>query len=617
MAWNLSSVLAPLAVLLTLWPSAVSASDAPRKQHALSLIGEPKYGPDFKHFDWVNPSAPRGGRVRQWAMGTFDTLNPFPVKGTAAAALMLIYDTLMVESPDEPSTEYGLIAEWVSHPDDYSSATFQLREGARFHDGKSITPDDVVFSLEAIKKASPRFAFYYKNVVKAEKVGDRQVRFEFDVKGNRELPLIVSQLPILPKHFWEGTGANGEPRDLSKATLEIPLGSGPYRIAQVDAGRSITYERVKDWWAKDLPVAKGQWNFEEMKFVYFRARDAGFLAFKAGELDFWRETSAKAWATAFDFDAIKRGQVAMHQLPTASVAPMQSFAFNIRRPQFQDPRVRQAFNLAFNFEWTNKNLMFGAYHRVGSFFDNSELKATGLPEGRELEMLNGVRALVPPEVFTKEWKNPVNHSEKDARQHMAMAMKLLAEAGYQSKGGVLTNAAGMQLAAEFLLVQPDFERLVLPYVKELEKLGIKASVRTVDTSQYQRRVDTFDFDIIVQSFAQSLSPGNEQRNYWGSDAAGKDGSQNVIGIKNPAIDKLIDKIILAKDRADLVAATRALDRVLLWNHYVVPQWHAPFERVAMWNMYRRPDKLPSRNSSFMRVWWWDDSAAKRLADGRG
>jgi microcin C transport system substrate-binding protein len=555
--------------------------------------------------------------VRQWTMGSFDSLNPFPVKGSAAAAVALIYDSLMVESPDEPSTEYGLIAEWVTHPDDFSSATFQLREGARFHDGKPITPEDVVFSLQALKKASPRLAFYYKNVVKAEKVGDRQVRFEFDVKGNRELPLIVGQLPVLPKHFWEGLGPNGEPRDLSKSTLEIPLGSGPYRIKHVDAGRTITYERVRDWWAKDLPVSKGQWNFDEIKFVYFRARDAAFLAFQAGELDFWRETSAKAWATAFDFDAVKRGQVVMHNLPVATVAPMQAFAFNIRRPQFKDPHVRHAFNLAFDFEWTNKNLMFDAYQRVGSYFDNSELKASGLPEGRELEFLNQVRAEVPPEVFTKEWKNPVNHSEKDARRHMAMAAKLFAEAGYQPKNGVLTNSAGEQLTAEFLLSQPDFERLVLPYIENLVKLGVKASVRTVDTSQYQRRVDTFDFDIIVQSFAQSLSPGNEQRDYWGSDAADKHGSRNVIGIKNPAVDKLIDKIILAKDRGDLVAATRALDRVLLWNHYVVPQWHTPFERIAIWDVYRRPEKLPSRSSSFLRVWWWDDNTAKTLADERG
>jgi microcin C transport system substrate-binding protein len=617
MAWKYSFGGAALALALVFGSSLAPASEDLPKHHATSLIGEPAYGPNFTHFDWVNPNAPKGGRVRQWALGSFDTLNPFPVKGSVAAGVTLIYDTLMSQSPDEASTAYGLVADWVSYPADYSSATFALRPSARFHDGKPITADDVVFSLDAIKRASPNFAFYYKNVTRAEKTGDNLVTFYFDVKGNRELPMIVGELPILPKHFWEGKDSNGEPRDLSKSTLEVPLGSGPYRIKEFDAGRTITYERVKDWWAKDLPVSRGQWNFDEIKFVYFRDRVPAFEAFKSGQLDFWRENSAKAWATAFDFDAVKRGLVKMERLPVATVAPMQAFAFNIRRPQFQDLRVRQAFNLAFDFEWANKNLFFDQYSRVGSYFENSELKATGLPQGRELEILNEVKSAVPPEVFTTEWKNPVNISPEDARKHLSVAAKLLAEAGYTPKDGVLTNAAGAQLTAEFLLVQPDFERIVLPFKSALEKLGVKASVRIVDTSQYQRRHDTFDFDIMVANFAQSLSPGNEQRDYWGSEAADKEGSRNVIGIRNPAVDKLIGKIILAKDRGDLVAATRALDRVLLWNHYVVPQWHTPFDRLSMWDMFRRPDKLPSRNTSFLRVWWHDDAAAKRLVEARG
>jgi microcin C transport system substrate-binding protein len=617
MAPRLSLVLAPFAfcfALSTLVAPAPAESDA--RRHALSLIGKPEFGPDFKHFSWVNPNAPKGGRVRQFAMGSFDSLNPFPVKGSPAVGSTLIYDSLMAGSPDEPSTEYGLVAEWVSHPDDFSSATFQLRPAARFHDGKPITPEDVIFTLEALKKASPRFAFYYKNVVAAHKVGERQVKFEFNVKGNRELPLIVGELPVLPKHYWEANGANGEPRDLSKSTLEVPLGSGPYRIKELEAGRSITYERVKDWWAKDLPVSRGQWNFYELKFVYFRDRAPGFLAFQAGDLDYWAESSAKYWATGYDFDAVKRGQVKKFKLPVVEVAPMQAFVFNTRRPQFQDPRVRHAFNLAFNFEWANANLFYSEYQRVDSYFGNSELQAKGLPQGRELEILNEIKAEVPPEVFTKEWKNPVYAAPEDTRKHLGQAARLLAEAGFKPKDGVLTSAAGMQLTAEFLLVQPDFERIVLPYVKELEKIGIKASVRTIDSQQYQRRRDAFDFDIIVQSFRQSLSPGNEQRDYWGSEAAGKEGSRNVIGIRNPAIDKLIDKIILAKDRADLVAATQALDRVLLWNHYVVPQWSTPYERLAVWNTFGRPERLPSRSVSFLRVWWWDDAAARRLADGR-
>jgi microcin C transport system substrate-binding protein len=454
-------------------------------------------------------------------------------------------------------------------------------------------------------------------VAKAEKTGPNQVTFTFKVKGNRELPIIIGELIVLPKHFYEAPGANGEARDLGKSTLEIPLGSGPYRIKEVDVGRAIVYERVKDWWAKDLPVSKGQWNFDELKFVYYRDRTPAFEAFKAGELDYWPENSAKYWATGYDFDAVTRGLIKLERLPTQNVAPMQAFAFNIRRPQFQDPRVRHAFNLAFDFEWANKNLFYDQYVRVGSYFDNSELNATGLPHGRELEILNEVRSAVPPEVFTTEWKNPVNTAPEHVRKHLSEAAKLLAQAGWSQKNGVLTNAAGVELTAEFLLVQPDLDRLVLPYKATLEKLGIRASVRIVDTSQYERRENSFDFDIIVANFQQSESPGNEQRDFWGSEAADREGSRNLIGIKNPAVDKLIDKIILSKDRADLVAATHALDRVLLWNYYVVPQFHFPFERLAIWDMYRRPNKLPSRGSSFMRVWWYDDAAAKRLADLRG
>jgi microcin C transport system substrate-binding protein len=606
-----------LTLLFALGGSAASLSEDLIKHHAVALIGTPKFGPDFAHFDWVNPNAPKGGRVRRWVLGTFDSLNAFPVKGNRAIGLPLIYDTLMMQSPDEDGTAYGLIAEWLAYPDDFSSAIVQLRPEARFNDGTPVTPEDVIFSLQSLKVVSPQVAFYYKDVETAEKSGPHQVTFTFRVKGNRELPIIIGDLTVLPKHYYEAVGANGEVRDISKTTLETPLGSGPYRIKEIDPGRSIIYERVKDWWAKGLPVAKGQWNIDELKFVYYRDRAPAFEAFKAGELDYWFENSAKDWATAYDFDAVTRGLIKREKLPVKTVAPMQAFAFNIRRPQFADPRVRHAFNLAFDFEWTNKSLFYDQYVRVGSYFDNSELKASGLPTGRELEILNEVRSEVPPEVFTTEWKNPVNATPEDARRHLAEAAKLRAEAGWTPKNGVLTNAQGDELSAEFLLVQPDFDRIVLPYKAVLEKLGIRASVRIVDTSQYQRREDSFDFDIIVAVFQQTESPGNEQRDYWGSEAADREGSRNVIGIKNPAVDKLIDRIILAKDRQDLVAATRALDRVLLWNHYVVPQYHMPFERLAFWDMYRRPEKLPSKGGSFPRVWWYDEAAAKRLADLRG
>ncbi len=587
------------------------------RHHALSLVGEPRFGPDFKHFDWVNPDAPKGGAVRQWALGSFDSLNLFSVRGSPATGIGLIYDTLMSSSPDEPSTEYGLVAEWVSFPDDFSSATFGLRPEARFHDGTPITPEDVVFSLDALKKAHPHYNAYYRNVIRAEKTGDHEVTFTFDQKGNRELPQIVGQLPVLPKHFWEAKGSNGETRDLSRSSLEVPLGSGPYRIKSFDAGRSIVYERVKDWWAKDLPVSKGQWNFDELVFTYFRDRVPAFEAFKVGTIDFWRETSAKNWATSYDFEAVRRGQVKKEEIAVKTVTPMQAFVMNLRRKQFQDPRVRQAFNLAFDFEWMNKSLFYDQYKRTESYFGNSELQATGLPTGRELEILKEIEKDVPPEVFTTAWKNPVNATPEDQRKNLRQAAKLLAEAGWTPKNGVLTNSAGEQLTVEFLLVQPDFERVVLPFKTNLERLGVRASVRIVDTSQYQRRSDTFDYDIIVDSFPQSNSPGNEQRNFWGSAAADTEGSQNAIGIKNPAVDKLIDKIIFAKDREELVAATRALDRVLLWNYYVIPQWHTPYDRIATWAMFAHPEKLPEQAVSFMRVWWIDAAAQQKLNAERG
>lgn len=608
--------LAFAALALNVGPGSAWAG-AETRHHALSLVGEPRFGPDFKHFDWVNPDAPKGGTVRQWAMGSFDSLNAFSVQGSPASGIGLIYDTLMASSPDEPSTEYGLIAEWVSFPDDFSSATFGLRPEARFHDGTPIKPEDVVFSLDALKKAHPQYNYYYRNVVRAEKTGEHEVKFTFDEKGNRELPQIVGQLPVLPKHFWDARSASGSPRDLTRSSLEVPLGSGPYKIKSVDPGRGIVYERVKDWWAKDLPVSKGQWNFDELVITYFRDQVPAFEAFKAGTIDFWRETSAKNWATSYDFDAVRRGWVKKEEIAIKRVTPMQAFVMNLRRKPFQDVRVRRAFNLAFDFEWMNRNLFYDQYKRTESYFGNSELQATGLPTGRELEILKEIEKEIPPEVFTTEWKNTVNASPEDQRNHLRQAARLLAEAGWTAKGGVLTNAAGEQLSVEFLLVQPDFERVVLPFKTNLERLGVRVSVRIVDSSQYQRRSDTFDYDVIVDSFPQSNSPGNEQRSFWGSAAADTEGSQNSIGIKNPAIDKLIDKIIYAKDREELVAATRALDRVLLWNFYVIPNWHTPYDRIAMWDMFGRPEKLPEQDPSFLRVWWIDQAAQQRLIAERG
>ncbi len=588
-----------------------------KRMHAMSLVGEPKYGPDFKHFNWVNPNAPKGGRVRQFDEGSFDSLNPFPVQGEKATGLGLLFDRLFTSSPDEASTEYGLIAEWASHPDDYSSVTFGLRKEARFHDGKPVSVDDVIYSFETLKRIAPFYMSYFKDVEKAERTGEHEVTFRFSIKGNRELPHIVSQLMILPKHWWEGRNDKGEARDISKSTLEPPLGSGPYRIKSVEAGRQITYERVKDWWAKDLPVSLGQWNFDEITYVSFRERTAAFESFKVGALDFWRETSAKSWATEFDFDAAKRGWVKKEEIAYKRVAPMQAFVMNLRRKAFQDVRVRRAMNLAFDFEWANKNLFYDQYTRVGSFFENSEFAAKGSPSGRELEILNEVKSEIPPEVFTTEWKNPVNEGPESLRRNLAQAARFLAEAGYTPRGGVLTNSSGEQLSIEFLLSSPAFDRIVQPYKATLERLGIKTAIRVVDSAQYQRRVEAFDYDVIVGTFAQSESPGNEQRDYWGSAAAERNGSRNSAGIKNPAIDKLIERLIFARDRADLVAATKALDRVLLWNFYVVPQWHSPYDRIATWSVFGRPQNLPERGTSFLQVWWYDRAAADKLRGERG
>jgi len=606
-------LLLPLA-LVCLATLAASAQEEPQHRHAVSLIGTPKYSPDFQHFDYVNPDAPKAGLVRMAEIGSFDSLNPILYKGEAAAGLGLIYETLMQDSLEESSTSYGLIAEWASYPVDYSSVTFKLREDARWHDGTPITPEDVVYSLEVNKAANPRMALYYKNVSRAEVTGPNQVTFTFDVKGNRELPMIMGQLTILPKHYWTGKDANGNQRDPLKTTLDPPLGSGPYRIKQVTPARTISYERVPDYWGKDLPVNRGQWNFDEIRFDYYRDETVAFESFKAGNLDYHQETSAKNWATAYDFAAVREGWVKRQEVPIKSAQPMQCFVFNLRHPQLADRRVRQAFNLAFDFEWANKTLFYGQYTRVGSYFQGSELAAPSeLPQGRELEILNEVKDQVPPEVFTAVHTNPVNNSPEDLRANLRKAMQLLKDAGYEVKHGVFTNTkTGQPLTVEFLLVSPLFERIVQPYIDNLDRIGIKAKLRMVDSAQYTRRVDGFDYDIIVGNFPQSDSPGNEQRDFWGSEAAGREGSRNLIGIKDPAIDKLVDHVIFAKNREELVAASRALDRVLLWNDFVVPQWFAPKVRIAYWNRYGQPETLPGLTPGFMQVWWLDKEKAAQL-----
>jgi microcin C transport system substrate-binding protein len=594
---------------------AQSATPGGDWRHALSLFGEVKYPADFKHFDYVNPDAPKGGTVRQIALGTFDNFNIAiaGVKGNIAGAVGLIYESLTTASLDEVSTEYGLLAEAVSHPEDFSSVTYRLRAQAKWHDGKPVTPEDVIFSLESFKKYSPQYSAYYRHVVKAEKLGEREIKFTFDAPGNRELPQIVGQLIVLPKHWWEGSNASGAKRDIGSTTLEVPLGSAAYRIKEFVPGRSVSVERVKDYWGRDLNVNVGRNNFDELRYEYFRDGTVALEAFKGDQVDWRTENSAKNWATAYDFPAVADKRVILEEFLNRSSGIMQAFAFNIRRDKFKDSRVRRALNYAFDFEEMNKQIFFNQYKRISSYFDGTELASSGLPEGKELEILETVRAEVPPEVFTKPYANPVGGNPEAVRNNLREALQLLKDAGYEVRDRKLVNAkTGAPFELELLGEDPSFERVMLFFKPSLERLGINVSVRTIDATQYENRLRTWDFDIVVSSWPESLSPGNEQREFWGSQAADMAGSRNVIGIKNPAIDKLIERVIFTKDRADLVAATKALDRVLLWNNYVVPQWTYNKIRTARWDRFGRPPEPPKYGlSGFPAIWWYDaDKAAK-------
>lgn len=597
--------------------AAQSANELPWR-HALSLFGKVKYPADFKRFDYVNPEAPKGGIARQIAVGTFDNFNIVVsgVKGQVAGAVAFIYESLTTASLDEVSTEYGALAEAVSHPDDFAFVTYRLRPQAKWHDGKPVTADDVIFSLDSFKKHHPMYSAYYSHVVKAEKVGEREVRFVFDAPGNRELPQIVGQLTVLPKHWWEGTDAQGRKRDVSATTLEVPLGSGPYRVKDFVAGRSIALERVKDYWGRDLPANVGRNNFDELRYEYFRDATVAIEAFKADQVDWRTENSAKNWATAYDFPAVTEKRVILEEFANRSSGVMQAFVPNLRRGKFSDPRVRRALNYAFDFEEMNKQIFFGQYKRVSSYFDGIEdLMATGVPQGKELEILETVRAQVPPEVFTTAYTNPVGGNPEAVRDNLREALRLFKEAGYEVRDRKLVDVkTGAQFTLELLNSDPSFERITLFYKPSLERLGIAVSVRTVDPTQYENRTREWDFDIVTNSWGESQSPGNEQREFWSSKSADIAGSRNIAGIKNPAIDKLIERVIYATDRDDLVAATKALDRVLLWNHYVVPQWTYNKVRTARWDRFGRPSELPKYGQSgFPFIWWYDADKAARIA----
>ena len=584
-------------------------------RHALTLFSDIKYGPDFKHFDYVNPDAPKGGRLRFGVVGSFDSLNPYSYKGDPGPGAQ--NETLLTASLDEASTEYGLVASAVWHPEDRSMVVYRLRPEARFHDGRPMTPDDVIWSMQALRESHPSYNAYYKNIAKAQQTGDREVTFTFTVAGNRELPLITGQLPVLPKHWWMGKDDRGRQRDIKETSLEVPLSSGGYKAIEVKPGVSVRMQRVPDYWGKDLPVSVGTDNIDEIEYIYFRDANVAFEAFKSDQFDWRTENSSKLWATGYDFPAVKQGRVIQEKIALKQVAGMQGWALNQRRDKFKDARVRQALNFAFDFEWSNTNLFFGQYTRSRSYFNNSEMEAKALPGPDELALLTPLKDQIPPEVFTTEFTNPTDTAAPGRRKNLRQATQLLTAAGWtltqNGDRNELRNKAGEQLSIEFLLDDPTFERIALPYKQLLELLGIAVSVKTVDAAQFERRQQTFDYDAIVGNWPQSLSPGNEQRDFWGSEAAKRNGSRNLTGVSNPAIDKLIDLLVTAKDRPAVITACKALDRVLQWSHLVVPMWYIAYQRTARWDRFSRPDKLPDYSTGFPSIWWWDEAKAKKVS----
>ena len=578
------------------------------QDHAIAMHGEPKYGPDFSHFDYVNPQSPRGGELRLAGQGTFDSFHAFIPKGNAASTGAV--ETLLTSSADEAFTEYGLIAETIEYPKDRSWVIFNLRPEARWHDGEPITAEDVKWSFETLTSiGSPQYRFYYRSVEAAEILGPHRVKFTFNEQGNRELPLIVGQLPILPKHYWAT-------RDFEKTTLDPPLGSGPYRIAEFEAGRYVVQQRVEDYWGKDLPVRIGLNNFDRIRIDYFRDATAIRLALKSGNVDYRQENQAKAWALDFDVPAVEKGWLVKELIPNRLPTGMQGFVMNTRRAVFSDVKVREALGYAFDFEWTNKNLFFSQYTRTESYFSNSELASQGLPEGEELEILEPFRDRLPQRVFTTPFRAPATDGSGWARGNLRRAFELLDEAGWVVRDLKLVNRdSGAQMRFEILLVSPAFERIVLPFARNLKRLGIDVSVRLVDQTQYINRLRSFDFDMVVFTWGQADSPGNEQRGFWSTAAANNASSRNFAGIQDPVVDELIEQVIVAPSRESLVARTRALDRVLLAGFYVIPNWHIRADRVLYWDKFSRPP-VPVKVGAMINRWWFDPVRAANLEDAR-
>jgi microcin C transport system substrate-binding protein len=580
------------------------------RTHALSLLSPPTLPADFPHWPWANPAAAKGGEVVLARLGSFDSFNPYILRGTPDLGIGLVYDTLMAGNPDEATAEYGLLAETVELPADRRGVSFELRDTARWHDGRPVTAEDVVFTFNVLRsQGRPFFRAYWGDVTEVVAESPKRVTFRFKDADNRELAQILGDLPVMPKHWWEG-------RDFARPSLDVPLGSGPYRLERFEPNRSTVYRRVEDYWARDLGVRRGLNNFDTIRYEYFRDTTVAFEAFKAGQSDFRTENVARDWSTGYDFPAARRGLVKREEIPHEIPTGMQCFAVNLRRPLFQDARVRRALIEVFDYEWMNANLFYGAYARTSSYFSNSDFAARGLPEGRERAILEGFRGRIPDAVFTEEYKLPVTDGSGNNREGARRALGLLRAAGWQVRDRRLVNAQGQPFEFEILLQGATFERVALPYVQWLERVGITARVRTVDPAQYQVRIDAFDYDMTVGGQGQGFSPGNEQRDYWSSAKARENGSRNVSGIADPAIDEIVELVIAAPNYEELVARTRALDRVLLHHNFVVPHWHSRVFRIAFWDKFGRPERNPRYGLGFPQAWWIDPARERALAEAR-
>ncbi|ARN75857.1 extracellular solute-binding protein [Oceanicoccus sagamiensis] len=607
-----------LLVAFSIYTLATSALAAPDNHssliHGIAMHGEVKYPADFQRFDYTSAQAVKGGTLRRGLQGTFDSLNPFIAKGSSGDKLSLLYDTLTVQSGDEAFSQYGLLAEHIEIPEDRSWVIFHLHKTAKFHDGEAVKASDVVFTFNLLmEQGAPFYRSYYGGVSTVEALSPHQVKFTFKDGVNRELALIIGQLPVLPEHYWSS-------RDFSASSLEFPLGSGPYQIQSADAGRSIVYQRVKDYWAEDLPVNRGINNFDTIQIDYYKDGVVVLEALKAGRFDFRWENISKQWATSYTGPAFDQGLLQKSMIEHDNPSGMQCFLINLRKDKFKDSRVRQALNYAFDYEWSNKNLFYGLYARTNSFFANSELASSGIPEGRELEILEEFRGSVPDSVFTQTYTNPISDGSGNNRGNLRKAAKLLKEAGWVVKDNQLVNAkTGQPFTIEMIIYAPSSERIVNPYAKALKRLGIVMTVKNVEISQYINRMRSFDYDMVTGGMGQSLSPGNEQMEYWHSSSADKQGSRNYAGIQNKAIDKLVELVIAAPSREELVYRTRALDRVLLHNHYVVPQFHSGAHRIAYWDKFGQPDIAPKYDSGYsmgLMTWWVDPDKEKQLNNAK-